>query len=293
MKDYNWSHSAYFFLVNPQFLFFGKPSYLLQESEMRGHALVDSWIAEIEEEFDLILILENLEDSLALFVLKYCWDVKDVANIKLNAMKTSKHSLTDEDIYRLGAFNWADYRLYNYFKDRLQRQLAEYDPEEIQRVKKGIAYESKRLADDCLRSKKSRRDSTDLVNLKLRNNKNENQTCFLATDQDRIVTHSQIRQILKWKKQYPEWRMHDPKSGNDVPGLCSKHKDYRNILSEDESEKVAGFWDFHRFETNEYDVRPKNSHFVQEIIDAHTVKETHNINFIFNNESRTSNPDVF
>lgn len=74
--------SAYFFLVNPQFLFFGYPSYLLQQQEQRGQALVDEWIRQIDKEFDLIFILEEFLDSLALFVLKYCWDVRDVAHIK-------------------------------------------------------------------------------------------------------------------------------------------------------------------------------------------------------------------
>ena len=80
--DFHPKNSAYLFLVNPQFVFFGYPSYLLEQQEGRVRALVDEWIKEIDKEFDLILILEQLTDSLALLVLKFCWDVRDVAHIK-------------------------------------------------------------------------------------------------------------------------------------------------------------------------------------------------------------------
>ena len=68
--------------MNPQFVFFGYPSYLLQHQEGRAKSLIDEWIKEIDKEFDIILILEQLTDSLALFVLKYCWDIRDVAHLK-------------------------------------------------------------------------------------------------------------------------------------------------------------------------------------------------------------------
>ena len=75
--------SAYLFTVNPQFLFFGYPTYLLDKDESRAGKLVDAWIEEISREFDLVMILENLTESLALMVLKYCWDIDDVAHIKV------------------------------------------------------------------------------------------------------------------------------------------------------------------------------------------------------------------
>ena len=69
--------------MNPQFLFFGYPTYLLDKDESRAGKLVDAWTEEISREFDLVMILENLTESLALMVLKYCWDIDDVAHIKV------------------------------------------------------------------------------------------------------------------------------------------------------------------------------------------------------------------
>ena len=59
LSSFAYSHSAYLFVVNPQFIFFGYPSYLLQNTENRLINLVDNWIQTIEADFDHILILEG------------------------------------------------------------------------------------------------------------------------------------------------------------------------------------------------------------------------------------------
>jgi len=37
--------------------------------------LVEFWISEIDHDFDLVLILEELDLSLAVLKIKYCWDL--------------------------------------------------------------------------------------------------------------------------------------------------------------------------------------------------------------------------
>ena len=94
--------------MNPQLIFFGYPSYLLQNTVNRLQNLVDNWIHNIEEDFDHIIILEglflNLKDffiqitffnrfqtknldldrSLAVLMLKLCWDIEDVVHLKVS-----------------------------------------------------------------------------------------------------------------------------------------------------------------------------------------------------------------
>ena len=89
LNPFAYSHSAYLFIINPQFIFFGKPSYLLRNTENNLWQLVDNWIKEIENDFDHILILEDLDNSLALLTLKFCWSIDDVVHLKLN---TQQHS---------------------------------------------------------------------------------------------------------------------------------------------------------------------------------------------------------
>lgn len=95
--------------MNPQLVFFGEPSYLLAD-EKRGHQIMDTWISNMESDFDLILILEELDTSLALLVLKFCWEVRDVVHLKLNSMKKEKQHLGKEDKQKLHKFLWADHR---------------------------------------------------------------------------------------------------------------------------------------------------------------------------------------
>ncbi len=93
LRDVSYDNSAYFFLVNPQFLFFGKPSYLLGDEQKRAKALVNQWIQEIENDFEFILILEDFDRSLVLFVLKFCWDIRDVAYIKKLFRKENEYKI--------------------------------------------------------------------------------------------------------------------------------------------------------------------------------------------------------
>ena len=53
--------------MNPQLIFFGYPSYLLQNTVNRLQNLVDNWIHNIEEDFDHIIILEGLFLNLKYF----------------------------------------------------------------------------------------------------------------------------------------------------------------------------------------------------------------------------------
>ena len=71
--------------MNPQLVFFGEPSYLLAD-EKRGHQIMDTWISNMESDFDLILILEELDTSLALLVLKFCWEVRDALLAEIGRM---------------------------------------------------------------------------------------------------------------------------------------------------------------------------------------------------------------
>ena len=105
IEEFHYAHSVFYFLVNPQvslshfrnylltllkLVFFGYPSYLLNRSRYSNpwklQSLVNSWIEEIEKDFDHVLILEELDKSLAVLVLKLCWSIEDVAHLKLNSM---------------------------------------------------------------------------------------------------------------------------------------------------------------------------------------------------------------
>ena len=68
------------------------------------------------------MILEEVDDSLAVLMLKFCWDIDDVVHLKLNAMSSKSKEINAEAKSNLKKLNWADYRLYNYFKNKLHKE---------------------------------------------------------------------------------------------------------------------------------------------------------------------------
>ena len=85
MEKFHFAHGAHFFLYNPQLVFFGYPSYLLKyTSSYHVNLLVDSWLGEIDRDFDHVLILERVDTSLALMMIKFCWSIDDIVHLKVN-----------------------------------------------------------------------------------------------------------------------------------------------------------------------------------------------------------------
>ena len=52
-------------------------------------------IEELEEQFNLVMILERFEESLVLMKSELCWDFSDITNLKLNARKPLNSKITN------------------------------------------------------------------------------------------------------------------------------------------------------------------------------------------------------
>merc|ERR1712176_267864 len=87
--------------------------------------LVDAWIEEISNDFDHVLILEELDTSLAVLMIKFCWKLDDVVHLKLNSMRKEEKTLSNESTQRLKILNWADFKLYDKMVKRLHREVEE------------------------------------------------------------------------------------------------------------------------------------------------------------------------
>ena len=76
-------------------------------------------------DFDVVLVLEELDLSLAVLALTFCWEAEDVVHFKLNTMvtKTERRPLSDMAKERLKSFNWPDEALYNSAKKKLHDQV--------------------------------------------------------------------------------------------------------------------------------------------------------------------------
>jgi len=83
-------------------------------------------IKEIEKTFDLIILADSkyFDDSIILLKNELCWTYEDVINLKLNSKSLSKKStISIKAKQNIREWLWADYMLYDYFKDRFMTKL--------------------------------------------------------------------------------------------------------------------------------------------------------------------------
>ena len=69
--------------------------------------MVRSWIDDIIQDFDHILIMEQMSVSLAIMMIKFCWSIDDVVNLKLNSRSRSE-TIKPTVANKIAAHNWAD-----------------------------------------------------------------------------------------------------------------------------------------------------------------------------------------
>ena len=195
LESLAFSHGAHFFLYNPQLVFFGYPSYLIKyTTEPRVRMLVDAWLNEIDVDFDHILILEELDTSLAVLMIKFCWSIDDVVHLKLNSMRKEERTLSDDSLRRLKTLNWADYKLYDRMLKQLKREVMEIGEGKVAHYVELINERIQVYVDDCvepppppLPSDVVRIGSNNMAptawisSIKLRPDHRRNQTCHMLT----------------------------------------------------------------------------------------------------------------
>ncbi|XP_063415833.1 galactosylceramide sulfotransferase-like [Mytilus trossulus] len=87
---------------------------------------IDEKLKSLDKEFSLIMLLEYFVESLVLMKRILCWDLKDILFMPINAYskkKGNKIKLSPDDISNLQKYNYADFRLYQYFETKFMRQL--------------------------------------------------------------------------------------------------------------------------------------------------------------------------
>jgi len=274
LEPWHYAHSAYLFTVNPQLIFFGQPSYLLRNKESRLWHLVDEWIHEIDRDFDHVMILEEIDDSLAVLMLKFCWDIDDMVHLKLNAMTGKKKTLSLDSLKKLKELNWADYRLYNYFKNKLHKEIDKIGRSKVTRVKQQIQDRTDQLFDECMEPATT---TGWISNPRIKASKAKNQTCTLIVKD--ISNYLQAEQINRWKKEYPEWRMSQAtikkkkNKGSNMPDFCGPNENFQDWLVKQEPIVTAAL----KWPTNQYDTRNFIPNYMDNFIQSSVKNKTFNL----------------
>ena len=89
----------------------------LDESDFRNVSKFKEKIQEIDETFDLILIMEHFNEAMVLLKYVLCWSYDDLANFRLNVHDNSTKTVISEKARkRLKTWLEPSYKFYEYFK---------------------------------------------------------------------------------------------------------------------------------------------------------------------------------
>ena len=143
---------------------------------------IERWIADIDKEFDFILITERFDVSLAVMMVKFCWDIDDVAYVKLNRqVSVGKKPLTAEMKSQIENLNWADLLLYKHFNSKLDAEIKQIGNEKIEKIVSEIRNRSQVLQDECIDETQQMINDEGVIWPTLKENRATNITCWTST----------------------------------------------------------------------------------------------------------------
>lgn len=59
---------------------------------------MQEWMKQLDSRFDLILIMEHYDISLAVLILKFCWKIEDVIYLRVNEQTKTGTQLSDKAV---------------------------------------------------------------------------------------------------------------------------------------------------------------------------------------------------
>ena len=112
-------------------------------------------IAEIDTIFDLMMISDYMDESMVLLSELMCWDVRELACLKLNARAVNNdRSVEEVERIRSKVRSWsrADAMLFDHFNATFWRKVDEFGSERMRRKVAELNAEADRLKLMCLRT---------------------------------------------------------------------------------------------------------------------------------------------
>ena len=104
--------------IRPQLLFYGvSPNNVESFDKGLSREEVILWIKQLVGDFDLMMILDEFDNSLALIYIEFCIPVEDLLYIAVNQRKEHSEKATIGDsLVLLKKLNWPDFLLYQVYK---------------------------------------------------------------------------------------------------------------------------------------------------------------------------------
>ena len=93
---------------------------------------VKSKIKEVEETFDLVLMVEHFDESIVLLKHLLCWEYSDLTSLRLNIRNEKlKSSISDKAQKMLSDWLSSDYMFYNHFKEQFEKKIKAFGAEKM------------------------------------------------------------------------------------------------------------------------------------------------------------------
>ncbi|XP_053402961.1 galactose-3-O-sulfotransferase 2-like [Mercenaria mercenaria] len=118
---------------------FGFPLNLFPNSKEKPENLqeaVDQYIEKLKNEFDLIMINENMDESLVLMKRILNWNIKDIMYMKQLVAKQETRRFSETDIKKLKSHLYLDFALYQAAKTEFDAKVKELGEDFREEVKK-------------------------------------------------------------------------------------------------------------------------------------------------------------
>ncbi len=116
-------------------------------------------IVDVDRNFDMVMIMERMDESLILLADILCWDLTDVAYIKQNErLPDLRNKIGEESKVILREWLSNDYDLYDFFVAKLERQIDKFGRHRMAQELEKLQELNSRITKDCVVAMKDIRD---------------------------------------------------------------------------------------------------------------------------------------
>lgn len=128
---------------------------------------VQKLITLMEEQFDLVLIAEQMERSLVLLADLMCWPIEEVTFFDHNARPADVKraaNLTEADRRKLHQLNSADSKIYDHFLKKFQQRVRLFGDEKMAKRLLQLKTRNRKLKEECVKRVVASEDGLGAVN---------------------------------------------------------------------------------------------------------------------------------
>jgi len=109
----------------------------IKSQDLRDEQKIREKVKGVDDQFDLVMLADQFDESLILLAEKLCWKLEDLITLKLNARSnTIKHPMTDHERSILRKWQTGDNILYQHFVSKFKKQIETFG---LSRMEKDLA----------------------------------------------------------------------------------------------------------------------------------------------------------